>query len=482
MKIVLPVHHFLPRYTAGAELYTYRLAKWLRAHGHEVEVVAIESISEGRPDQLTVVSDTYDGIPVHRLSFDIFKAPERDTWDYNNPLFYDWFCDYFRRTQPDLAHFQAGYLLGAAPLRAAEACQVPMVLTLHDYWFLCPRITLLRSNGDLCEHIPDNPAGCTWCQMTERRTFRYLDQATGQWAGKVAQATVLQAGGHRIAGRREVLAQALTLPKIVIAPSRFLASRFTDMIPAGRLLVCNYGLDLAPFQQVTHAPVENTRPLRIGYIGQMAAHKGVHLLVEAFRQLSAGRPATAQPIELHLYGNPDAFPAYAERLKTMAGDDPRITFHGRFQNTRAAEILSALDVSVVPSTWYENQPLAILEARAAGTPVVTSRLGGMAELIEHEKNGLHFNPSDAGDLARQLRRLADEPGLLAKLQAGTATSTPRSIDDEMEQLTALYAQVCDREDRVSQMQSEPQAASVLRSTSVEAKQAQQVQPAHLEHI
>src|SRR5215212_7955393 len=144
MKIVLPVHHFLPRYTAGAELYTYRLAKWLCEHGHTVEVVSVESISEGRPDQLTVVSDTYDGIPVHRLSFDIFKAPEREVWDYDNALYYAWFRDYWQRTRPDLAHFQAGYLLGAAPLKAAAECNVPVVLTLHDYWFLCPRITLLR--------------------------------------------------------------------------------------------------------------------------------------------------------------------------------------------------------------------------------------------------------------------------------------------------------------------------------------------------
>jgi len=445
MKIVLPVHHFLPRHSAGAELYTYRLAKWLREHGHTVEVVAVESINEGRPDQLTVVSDTYDGIPVHRLSFDIFKAPKRRVWDFDNPLYQTWFEDYWQRTRPDLAHFQAGYLLGAAPLQAAAACNVPVVLTLHDYWFLCPRITLLRSNGELCEHIPDNPAGCAWCQAAERPAYRHLDEVTGHLAGKLAQATVLQASGRRMAHRREVMAHALTIPRRVIAPSHFLASRFVDRVPAERLVVCNYGLDLAPFQQVTHVgPANKTRPLRIGYIGQMAEHKGVHLLVEAFRSLplnSSNASETAQPIELHLYGNLEAFPAYTERLKTLAAGDARITFHGRFQNTRVAEILSELDVSVAPSTWYENQPLAILEARAAGTPVITSRLGGMAELIEHEVNGLHFNPDDAVDLAQQLRRLIDDPALLARLQTGAAHSTPRSIDDEMTQLTHLYEQV-----------------------------------------
>ena len=287
--------------------------------------------------------------------------------------------------------------------------------------------------------FPTIPAGCAWCQTAQRRTYRYLDDATGHLASKLAQATVLQTSGRRIANRREVLAHALTIPRLLIAPSRFLASRFVDMVPAERLVVCNYGLDLEPFRQATRVSApDGTRPLRIGYIGQMAEHKGVHLVVQAFRSLPAN---TNQPIELHLYGNLDAFPAYAERVKALAEGDPRITFHGRFQNTRVAEILSEIDVSVAPSTWYENQPLAILEARAAGTPVVTSHLGGMAELVEHEVNGLHFKPNDAADLAVQLRRLIDNPALLAALQAGAARSTPRSIDDEMTELLGLYEQV-----------------------------------------
>jgi glycosyltransferase involved in cell wall biosynthesis len=161
-------------------------------------------------------------------------------------------------------------------------------------------------------------------------------------------------------------------------------------------------------------------------------------LIAAFKLLRA----ESRPVGLHIYGGLEAKQAYAQnyinRLRQLAGDDARIHFEGRFENARVAEILSGLDVTVTPSTWYENSPLAILESRAAGTPVVTAALGGMAELVRDGVDGLHFRPGDAADLARQLQRLLDEPDLLPRLRAGVARNVPRSIEDEMRQLMEIY--------------------------------------------
>jgi glycosyltransferase involved in cell wall biosynthesis len=445
MKIVLPVHHFLPKYTAGAELYTFRLARWLQQHGHLVEVVSVESIAAGAPDQLTVTTDTYEGIAVQRLSFNIFGAPQRRIWDHDNALFRAWFASYLRHTQPDLAHFQAGYHIGAGMLFAARDADVPVVLTLHDYWFLCQRLTLLRGDGAVCEHIPESPAGCAWClSHSESGLVRKLHSAVGQSASHVLAPVLLRERVRTQTHRRQTLAQALQIPKAVLAPSKYLASRYASHVPVARLQICNYGLDLTPFSTPLAPPQKfpAPRPLRIGFIGQMAEHKGVHVLVDAFKRV-VGEPANAvwAGAELHLYGNLEAFPAYADRIRSLINGDARIQLHGRFENTRVAEILAGLDVSVVPSTWYENQPLAILESRAAGTPVITSNLGGMIELIDHDVNGLRFAPADASDLARQLLRLLREPELLPRLRAGARRLVPRSIDDEMAQVLRVYQQV-----------------------------------------
>jgi hypothetical protein len=74
MKIAIAVHHFPPRYTSGAELRAYRTASWLRDHGHDVHVICVEAIDSGNGNGLTFEDDTYDGLPVRRLSFPIHSV------------------------------------------------------------------------------------------------------------------------------------------------------------------------------------------------------------------------------------------------------------------------------------------------------------------------------------------------------------------------------------------------------------------------
>lgn len=435
MKVTLPVHHFLPKYSAGAEQYTYRLARWLRTRGHQPEVVCIEAIDQGEVDSISAVADVYDDIPVHRLSFDLLNAPQRARWNYDNPLLGAWFERYLHEATPDLVHFQAGYLMGAAPLIVAGAMGVPALLTLHDYWFLCPRTTLQRGDGTLCSEIPVEPAGCDWCMKQASRRYRLSDQATFGLVGSVVRAMASRTAGDEIARRRAVMAQALAVPALLLSPSRYLASRFADIVSPDRIHVFQYGLDPRAFRAHRSRPSDDV--LRIGFVGQISSHKGVHVLIDAFRRVKAGN----RKVELHIFGGLSAFPDYVARLRQLAAGDERIHFRGRFEANLLAETLASLDVTVVPSLWYDNSPLAIHESRAAGVPAIVSTLGGMPELIRDEVDGLYIRPDDTGDLARQLQRLIDEPELLPRLRAGVAANPPRDFEEEMQQLEALYGRV-----------------------------------------
>lgn len=431
MRIVLPVHHFPPRYSAGAELYTFRLARWLIARGHEAEVVCVESVRWDGHDRVGATHDRYEGVPVWRLAVEASPGgwPART---FDNPELAAWFADYLERTRPDLAHFQAGYLIGLGPLRAAAAAGVPAVLTLHDFWFLCPRITLLRGDGARCDGPPSDPGACAWCMRLGGRAARVADRLSGGRAARLS-AAALPAEARQMAARRAALLPALAWPDAVIAPSHFLAERFRPYVPAERLHVLRYGLDLERLRAVAAAP--DGGPLRLAYIGQIAAHKGVHVLVEAVRAL----PQAGRPVELTVYGDLDQHGDYGQRLRARAAGDPRIRFAGRFEHGRIAEVLGACHATATPSVWYENSPLAIMEAQAAGRPVLTSALGGMAELVRDEVDGLHFRPGDAADLTRQIQRLRAEPGLLERLRR--AVRPPASIDEEMATLLALYRRV-----------------------------------------
>ena len=428
MKIVLPVHHFPPRYSAGAELYTFRLARWLRAHGHQAEVVCVERI-DAPEDGIAAAYDEYQGVPVWRLSFDARRAPDALLWSYRNPLITRWFEEYLCREQPDLVHQQSGYLMGAGVLEAAQRSGIPAVLTLHDFWFLCPRITLLRGDGACCTQVPADPAACAWCMHLSRRRFRLANSATGGLLGQMAPIVL---GGERqaMAARRRYLAAMLGSVAAAIAPSRFLAKQFQNSLAPEKLHVLRYGLDTAHLQQTPLRAADDV--LRLGYLGQIAPHKGVHVLVQAIRLLEND----GLPLELVIYGDIEQDRRYSQRLEQLAANDPRIRFAGRFDNARVAEVLASLDATVVPSIWYENSPLAIMEAHAAGRPVITSALGGMAELVRDEVDGLHVRPNDAADLARQIQRLRDDPSLLQRLRVGV--TPPMTIEAEMQTLLSIY--------------------------------------------
>jgi glycosyltransferase involved in cell wall biosynthesis len=208
-----------------------------------------------------------------------------------------------------------------------------------------------------------------------------------------------------------------------VAPTRFVGDRAVEWgIPADRVSVRALGAVAGP----TRARSEGARR-RMGYIGGIAPHKGVHVLVEAFRRV-------ADPgITLDVHGSLSVAPAYVERLRAAAAGDPRIRFHGGFPEGAQARILSGLDLVIVPSVWWENSPLVVLEALAEGVPVVASAIGGLPEIVP-EGAGLLVPPADVDALSLALGAAA-AGRVLAEALPPLALKT---IDEGARELLGVY--------------------------------------------
>jgi glycosyltransferase involved in cell wall biosynthesis len=183
------------------------------------------------------------------------------------------------------------------------------------------------------------------------------------------------------------------------------------------------GLEHGAFQLARRPRGDRVRDdrLRVAYIGSVIPSKGAHVLVEAVQMLDP------ELVQLDVHG--EAFPwhgdaGYPERLRRLDRGTHRITQHGRYEPGELPRILADVDVLVVPGLWFETFCLTIREGFLAGIPVVASRLGAMAEAIEHDVTGLLVEPGDAADLARALLRFIDDPTLADRL-----ASAPKSIDD-----------------------------------------------------
>jgi glycosyltransferase involved in cell wall biosynthesis len=428
MKILIAVHHFPPRYTGGAEWETYRIAATLQARGHQVKVICVERVDQGPKEGVTWVDDVYEGISVRRLTFNQALVPDPVRWEYDNLWIGENLEGLITDFKPDVFHLISGYLISGRSLCVAHDLGIPTVVSLMDFWFLCPRISMLRGDGHLAT-LPINPATCAQCLATNKRRYKILGNIV---PGLMENYWRLQKSNvQNIVQRQNFLQKTLSEADVIIGRSKYLCSTYEEAgIPSGKIIFSRQGLDFAELtpEKVMKSP---SKLLRVGYLGQIARLKGVHVLLEAARRLPGAQ------MQVSVYGDVTRFPNYSTQLKRIIGNDRRLTlagtYHGREDLTR---LLREIDVIVVPSLWYENSPNVILEAFAHQTPVIASNLGGMAELVQHGENGLVFEVGNPDDLARQLQRLSVEPDLLAKLQTGIGPI--KSVSMEIDELEAVY--------------------------------------------
>src|SRR6185436_16945126 len=175
---------------------------------------------------------------------------------------------------------------------------------------------------------------------------------------------------------------------LFVAPSRSIAEEYCRLgLPGDRIEVSDYGFRPPSRSRASDGTGSEGRPLRIGFVGTLVWHKGVHVLIEAAQKLCGH-------CELHIHGDTAVFPDYAAALRKSAAGLP-VMFHGGFDRDRVDDIYINLDVLVVPSLWPENSPLVIHEAFMHDVPVVAARVGGVPELVGHEIDGLLYEPFDA---------------------------------------------------------------------------------------
>jgi glycosyltransferase involved in cell wall biosynthesis len=176
------------------------------------------------------------------------------------------------------------------------------------------------------------------------------------------------------------------------------------------------------------------------YIGQIAPIKGVHVLIRAFRRLRRH----GRKVRLIIRGKLNAPPAYDRELRRLAEGDPSIVFGGPYEHRRVLSVLAGAHVVVVPSLWYESATGTVCEGRAARRPVIASRVGGIAEIVNDGVDGLLFERGDVDDLARVMQRLIDEPDLLPHLTS-RVTPLPGFEAHFMPDLLRVYEQAIARQ-------------------------------------
>ena len=399
MKICTIIYSYSPYTCGGADVYAEQVSKHLAKRGHKSVVITTKpclNISSLKPSLEYV-----DGVKIYRfypLNLYFLPRPSNstlvkgiwsliDTW---NPHPYHVVKQILAKEKPDVVHLHTPVSLSLSMFSAVKALKLPLIFTLHDYHLLCKRTFLLHGNGKLCT----TPR--LICKLYRKISRSIVDSK----------------------------------PDIVISPSQFALDMLVNegfFHDSAKVVIPN-GVEI-PKQPVKKLRNEYTNFL---YLGSVSKHKGVHFLVQAFRQIKD------QKLRLHIAGRGPNL----EELKGIAEGDQRIRFYGFVSDESKEELLKMADIFVLPTIWYENSPNVIRESFASGTPVIASRTGGVPELIENGHNGFLFEVGDVIKLKEILEEISQNPAELERLSKGASESAKKyDMGKHMNRLENLYQQI-----------------------------------------
>ena len=264
-----------------------------------------------------------------------------------------------------------------------------MVHTAHDYHLICPRAFLLTRDWRMCTR-PALP--CRAYRAWHLRTAAYVD--------------------------------------LFISPSQFLLEKHREAgLAAAATAVVRNGIPRPP--SAPRRPAVPGSGNRFLLLCRLTEEKGLRVVLDAVRRLPRDLA-----FELTIAGR-GPLEAVAQ---AAAAADSRIRFAGFVQNEAKHALLSQADHLLIPSLWYENAPVAVVEAAAYGIGVIGSRIGGIPELVIEGTTGFLFEPGDAGSLACIMRGLAAGERHLERLpEAAAAVAARHDIGTMVEAYLRHYS-------------------------------------------
>jgi len=420
MKIIYLVHQYFPHHLGGTELYVRGLARRAALCEHDPLIITyVESAHKGSPHALPTRVDDLPVIEIHN-NYSQACRPGRD--EYADPVQGDLLESIFQDKRPDLVHIAHTMKLGAAAMQRCEKLGIPMIATLCDFWFICPRHTLLRPDGQCCKG-PARALDCLHCmQATHResnfRIYRKKSAALGRswfrirhWLDLAQRPAYLR---HRLLACRQIIALSAFAKRMYV----------TNGIPQSRITVLPHGLEELPTHPGPSSPPDY---LHIVFIGSLVPHKGVHVLLAALQKIPKAR------LRCSIYGAVHADDHYHQQLMDLASQDSRIKLAGTFPPEDLWQVLDSASLLVLPSLWYENEPLVVKAALHRGIPVLASELGSLVDQVKDGRSGWLLRAGDTQAIAEILDGLAKQPE-----QCRFPPTPDAGMDNHARHIFALY--------------------------------------------
>ena len=427
----------------GVDVYTDRVGRSLARQGHIINIIAADSTIEVNDKEISVAHDSLDGFPIWRLCYSFAQRP-KEAFDIGYDAEMETAVgNILREQQPELVIIFNFYTMTMATVKAAKSLNLPVYHVATDFLPVCRRATFIRWHNGSCD-VGESIKTCAECFVSHKSSGK----AVASVMGNLPESTLIKLAGDgeyswpnplallnpywrqiAVMNRRLKTIQPLReMIDHIFVPTRFTERMFVENgFEQSRVHHLPFGVD--PDHPLTNVVHQSAGHIRFLFVGRFQPYKGVHLLLEAFNKLTNPKGAT-----LTIYGASDGHDDYYDSLMTMINQNDRISFLGKIPPSELDRAFGEADYFLLPSTWHENSPLIISDALQSKTPVISSDIGGVTDIVKHDVNGLLFPMGDVQALQATLQRTINEPELGPRLQAGNVLS---SIDSYVETMMSF---------------------------------------------
>lgn len=416
MKILQVLNYFLPDQTAGTEVYVWALSKELQQQNATVELII--------PNHGKSISETYyyDEIKVIKyaepsvINRDLIMGRKAPDGIVN-------FVAHINEIKPDIIHFHE--ITGSNGItlhhvRAAKKSGAKVVMTFHLASNSCKTGTLMYLGQELCDGKIDI-IKCSKCFIYSKGKHAISNAAlnlssilyklkvnVSTWNNKIGTAF----STHELLKKFQTNFNSLIehCDKVVTLTDWYKDILIKNGIDDNKINTIKQGLVYKSSLSISTATFKNNNRLRIIFLGRISPFKGLHLLIDAIKNLPSDQ------LSLHIYGQSTKDQFYEAKLKKETSLHNNIHWMGKLNSENVLSTIQQFDVLCLCSTFSEMSPLVIQEAFAAGIPVIASNVYGNAEQIKHGINGLLFNFNDIDSLKKQIELVLHDKNLLLRLK------------------------------------------------------------------
>jgi glycosyltransferase involved in cell wall biosynthesis len=440
MKIVHLLGWYFPDSVGGTEVYVEGLCRRLQDAGHEV-LIAAPDPRRTAPEQYA-----YHGVPVFR--YPITEHPSRDQAYHRAAMpgaaqLFRWLAD----ERPDILHVHSIKTgVGLPEFREARRLGIRVIATCHlpSLGYLCRTGELLEGGTHPCDGIV-SPSRCAACALTHAglppiasRLAAAIPPSLGSALGVLPGKAGTVLGMSALVAEHQLMQRELfdLVERFVVLNETVYRMLLADGSPAAKLSINRLGLSQTG---VVRKPGPDERPTRtpvhFGFAGRLHRVKG---LVQIARAVIAIPRDVEFRLDIRAPILDQDARATAADLRRILGADGRVRFEPAVPSGEIPAVLAELDALLSPSLWFENGPTIALEAMAVGTPIIASRVGNLAELIEDGVNGRLVEAGDVGGLAAALLEAATSPATTIDVWR-RALRPVRTMDDIARDYMAMYA-------------------------------------------